>query len=157
MQKRVHSREFKLEVVRQVASGEKRPAQICREYGLADSVLSRWRKEYQEKGEAAFEVASSVEIKTQEQRIEELERFCGQLALENQILKKTLKSMGSRNGVGPHHLVDAQRTPFRSRTTGFLGIDISCSGLVQGRPFFLGIGKGGGGTLYVNSSFILQI
>jgi transposase len=97
MQKRVHSREFKLEVVRQVASGEKRPAQICREYGLADSVLSRWRKEYQEKGEAAFEVAPSVEITTQEQRIEELERFCGQLALENQVLKKTLKSMGSRN------------------------------------------------------------
>ena len=56
MQKRVHSREFKLEVVRQVASGEKRPAQICREYGLAESVLSRWRKEYQEKGESAFEV-----------------------------------------------------------------------------------------------------
>jgi len=98
MQKRVHSREFKLEVVRQVASGEKRPAQICREHGLADSVLSRWRKEYQEKGEAAFEVASSVEIKTQEQRIEELEGVGGQLALENQILKKTLKSMGSRNG-----------------------------------------------------------
>jgi transposase len=97
MQKRVHSREFKLEVVRQVASGEKRPAQICREYGLADSVLSRWRKEYQEKGEAAFEVIHSVETKTQEQRIAELERFCGQLALENQVLKKTLKSMGSRN------------------------------------------------------------
>ena len=45
MQKRMHSREFKLEVVRQIASGQKRPAQTCREYGLADSVLSRWRKE----------------------------------------------------------------------------------------------------------------
>jgi putative transposase len=41
MQKRVHSREFKLEVARQAASGEKRPAQLCREYGLASSVLSR--------------------------------------------------------------------------------------------------------------------
>jgi len=97
MQKRVHSREFKLEVVRQVACGEKRPAQICREYGLADSVLSRWRKEYQEKGEAAFEVPPSGEVITQEQKIAELERFCGQLALENQVLKKTLKSMESRN------------------------------------------------------------
>jgi putative transposase len=97
MQKRVHSREFKLEVVRQVASGEKRPAQLCREYGLAESVLSRWRKEYQENGEAAFQVAHSGEVETQEQKIAELERFCGQLALENQVLKKTLKSMGSRN------------------------------------------------------------
>jgi transposase-like protein len=46
MQKRVHSRELKLEIVRQVATGQKRPAQVCREYGLAESVLSRWRKEY---------------------------------------------------------------------------------------------------------------
>lgn len=97
MQKRVHSREFKLEVVRQVASGEKRPAQVCREYGIADSVLSRWRKEYQEKGENAFQVKDPGEVTTQEQRIAELERFCGQLALENQVLKKTLQSMGSRN------------------------------------------------------------
>ena len=97
MQKRVHSREFKLEVVRQAASGEKRPAQLCREYGLAESVLSRWRKEYQEKGEAAFQITPSGEVTTQEQKIAELERFCGQLALENQVLKKTLKSMGSRS------------------------------------------------------------
>lgn len=97
MQKRIHSREFKLEVVCQVANGEKRPAQICREYGLAESVLSRWRKEYQEKGENAFQVKDSGEVTTQEQRVAELERFCGQLALENQVLKKTLQSMGSRN------------------------------------------------------------
>jgi transposase len=71
MQKRMHSREFKLDVVRQIASGQKRPAQACREYGLADSVLSRWRKEYQERGEAAFS-SQSGEATTQEQRIAEL-------------------------------------------------------------------------------------
>ena len=98
MQKRVHSRDFKLEVVRQIAAGQKRPAQACREYGLAESVISRWRKEYQERGEAAFQASSSSEPTTQEQRIAELERFCGQLALENQVLKKALQSMGSRNG-----------------------------------------------------------
>ncbi len=96
MQKRLHSREFKLDVVRQIASGQKRPAQACREYGLADSVLSRWRKEYQERGEAAF-LSPSGEATTQEQRIAELERFCGQLALENQVLKKALQSTGSRS------------------------------------------------------------
>jgi len=97
MQKRVHSREFKLEVMRQLNSGEKRPAQICREHSIADSVISRWRKEYQEKGESAFQAKDSGEVTTQEQKIAELERFCGQLALENQVLKKTLQSMGSRN------------------------------------------------------------
>ena len=98
MHKRMHSREFKLDVVRQIASGQKRPAQACREYGLADSVLSRWRKEYQERGEAAFS-SQSGQATTQEQRITELERFCGQLALENQVLKKALQSRGSGSGM----------------------------------------------------------
>ncbi len=43
---RIHSREFKLTVVRQIASGEKRPAQVCREHHLDESVLLRWRKDY---------------------------------------------------------------------------------------------------------------
>ena len=88
MQKRMHSREFKLDVLRQIATGQKRPAQACREYGLADSVLSRWRKEYHERGEAAFLPQPCEQASTQAQRIVELERFCGQLALENQVLKK---------------------------------------------------------------------
>lgn len=87
MHKRQHSPELKLEVVRLVTSGEKRPAQVCREHGLAESVLSRWRKEYQECGEAAFQ--PQTEVATPEAtRIAELEQFCGQLALENAVLKK---------------------------------------------------------------------
>jgi transposase len=99
MHKQMHSREFKLDVVRQIATGQKRPAQVCREYGLADSVLSRWRKEYQERGEAAFSPPQSAQSSTQEQRIAELERISGQLALENQVLKKALQSRGSRSGM----------------------------------------------------------
>jgi len=53
-------------------------------------------------------------------------------------------------------MVDAQRAPFRSRTTGFLGAGAFCSDLVRGRPLFLGIGKRGSATLYVNSSLTLQ-
>jgi putative transposase len=97
MQKRMHSREFKLEVARQVTTGQKRPAQACREYAIAESVLSRWRKEYQERGEAAFLAPQSGEPTALEHRIAELERFCGQLALENQVLKKALQTTGSRS------------------------------------------------------------
>ncbi len=39
MRGRIHSREFKLEVVRQVATGQKSPAQVCREHQLAESLL----------------------------------------------------------------------------------------------------------------------
>ncbi len=95
---RTHSREFKLDLRHQVASGAKRPAQLCREHGLANSVLDRWRHEYAERGEAAFtprEVAGAAALP---QRSAELERFCGQLALENAALKKGLSSMASRSG-----------------------------------------------------------
>jgi len=87
---RVHSREFKLTVVRQLANGEKRPAQICREHNLAPRVVSRWRNEYDQHGEKGFEPASGSEPPTTEAKIAELERFCGQLALENTLLKKAL-------------------------------------------------------------------
>ncbi|GHO98596.1 transposase [Reticulibacter mediterranei] len=99
MQKRQHSREFKLMVVRQVITGQKRPAQLCREYSLAESVLSRWRKEYQERGEAAFQEPASGSPSTDAQRIAELEQFCGQLALENTVLKKALQAMRSGGGI----------------------------------------------------------
>lgn len=87
---RVHSREFKLTVVRQRASGEKRPDQICREHNLASSVVSRWRNEYDQRGQEALLPPASSEPPTAEARIAELERFCGQLALENALLKKAL-------------------------------------------------------------------
>lgn len=93
---RTHSREFKLEVVHQVVSGALRPAQVCRRYGLANSVLDRWRREYAERGEAAFaprELAGEAALR---QRIADLERLCGQLVLENQALKRVLSSTTSR-------------------------------------------------------------
>jgi transposase len=97
MKRRVHSREFKLEVVRQLASGEKRPAQVCREHNLANSVLDRWRKEYEQRGEAAFSEQEVTEQEALERKVAELERFCGQLAWENSVLKKALRRVGSRS------------------------------------------------------------
>ncbi len=94
---RAHSREFKLEVVRQVATGEKRPAQACREHGIAESLLLRWRKEYDVRGESAFSPAEGSGGRAQECRIAELERLCGQLALENAALKKGLSLLRSRS------------------------------------------------------------
>jgi transposase len=96
--KRNHTGEFKLECCRQVATGQKRPAQVCREHNLAQSVLLRWRKEYEARGEAAFTEKRLSQTEALEQKIAELERFCGQLSLENQILKKSLERMQSPRG-----------------------------------------------------------
>ncbi|MGH3090102.1 MAG: transposase [Rubrobacteraceae bacterium] len=95
---RTYTREFKLQLCRQAATGEKRPAQLCREHNLAESVLLRWRKEYDARGEAAFTEKQPSGDESLQTRIAELERFCGQLSLENAILKKSLKSMRSSGG-----------------------------------------------------------
>lgn len=97
--RRTYTREFKLMVVKQVAQGEKRAAQVCREYDLASSVYDRWRAEYEKKGEQAFQGRLPISTLTSEQRTVELERFCGQLALENDLLKKALRQCRSSNGM----------------------------------------------------------
>ncbi len=97
---RSHSRQFKLECVRQVATGHKRPAQLCREHNLAESVLLRWRKEYEARGEEAFtEKQASSREEALEAKVAELERFCGKLSLENELLKKGLSKYHSNGGM----------------------------------------------------------
>ena len=95
---RSFSREFKLAAVRQVAGGEKRPAQVCREHAISEGLLLRWRREYEARGEAAFTLQQPSETEALERRIADLERLCGQLALENAVLKKALGSSPSRSG-----------------------------------------------------------
>ena len=88
---RSFAREFKLDLCRQLQSGQKRPAQICREHHLREGVLLRWRREFEQRGEAAFSAKDQVEPSATallEQKVAELECFCGQLSLENALLKK---------------------------------------------------------------------
>jgi transposase len=40
--------------MRQITSGQKRYSEVCRENGIAESILSHWLREYRERGEAAF-------------------------------------------------------------------------------------------------------
>src|SRR6185437_12930749 len=95
---RVFAQEFKLDLCRQIASGQKRPAQVCREHQLTEGLLLRWRREYEQRGEAAFSAKEASATDATAQRVAELERFCGQLSLENSILKKALDSTRRGNG-----------------------------------------------------------
>jgi transposase len=96
--RRNHTREFKLECSQQVTTGQKRPAQVCREHNLSESVLLRWRREYEARGEAAFTEKQLSQTEALEKKVSELERFCGKLALENEILKKGLARYHSGRG-----------------------------------------------------------
>jgi transposase len=88
---RSFSPQFRLQVVQQIVSGQKSRAQVCREYELAPRVVGRWKAAYLQEGEQAFHTrrATADELSVQK-RLDELERLCGRLSLENELLKKAL-------------------------------------------------------------------
>jgi putative transposase len=100
--KRSFSREFKLQVVRQLVSGEKRFAQLCREHSLCQTLLRRWRDQYQAHGENAWreqEPARHIGEDPQA-RIAALEAALGRATLENQFLRHALESV-QKGGLAP--------------------------------------------------------
>ena len=101
--KRSFGREFKLQLVRQVESGERRPAQICREHQLSQSLPKRWRDQYREQGENAWgdQEPGPHRERDPEQRIAALEAALGRAHLEIDFLRLAVKKGGSlptRNG-----------------------------------------------------------
>jgi len=95
MKKRVFSREFKLEVVRQWISGEKRVAQLCREHSLCETVVRRWREEYEQQGEHAWRQGpvADPEAADEQSRIAMLEGALVRVTLENQFLRHALDTV----------------------------------------------------------------
>jgi transposase len=90
--KRSFDREFKLQVVRQLLSGERRLAQLCREHQLSETLVRRWKEQYERDGEQAWpETATLLVERDPEQRIRELEAALGRLHLENELLRRALK------------------------------------------------------------------
>lgn len=101
---RKFSAEFKFEVVRQLQSGEKRLSQVCREHDLDAKMVRDWRSRVEKYGPQAFPRSTSESdagatpsgnVAALEARIGDLERLVGQLALENDFLKKALRRANS--------------------------------------------------------------
>lgn len=98
--KRSFDREFKLQVMRQLASGEKRLAQICREYDLGQTLVRHWRSQYERDGENAWreQASASHMARDPELRIAELEAALGRAHLEIDLLRRALEKGGARRG-----------------------------------------------------------
>ena len=79
-------KEFKLEAVQLVQSGQKSQAQITRDLGVADSTLSQWRKDMEAHGGDAF--AGSDHQMPLEEENRHLKREVEILRQERDILKK---------------------------------------------------------------------
>ena len=94
--RRKFSPEFKARVALELLSGEKSLAQASRDYGIKDSVLSRWRQEFVERSTQVFESGPDHEREAQARRIAELERMVGRLTMELEIAKKASLLLTSR-------------------------------------------------------------
>jgi transposase len=78
--------EFKAKVVLDMLINNKSLSQASREYGIKDSVLSRWRQEFLERAPLLFEQPNTH--REGEERIAELERMIGRLAMQLEAAKK---------------------------------------------------------------------
>ncbi len=99
--RRIFGREFKLQIVRQLIKGEKRVGQVCREHQLAESLVRRWREQYEQQGENVWLIEPFAVERDAEARIAELEAALGRAHLENELLRRALEKGGSparRNG-----------------------------------------------------------
>ena len=85
--RRTFTPEFKVRVALEMISGQKTLMEASREYGIKDSVISRWRTELLERAPSLFTENTQTEHATS-QRIEELERMVGRLAMELEMAKK---------------------------------------------------------------------
>jgi putative transposase len=97
VKKRVFSREFKLDIVRQLISGEKRLAQLCREHHLCETLVRRWREQYEARGEHAWQTgnasASALADEDPQARIRVLEAALVRATLENEFLRHALQTL----------------------------------------------------------------
>lgn len=93
--RRTFTREFKLQVVRALHTGEQRLAQVCREHQLAESVVRRWSAQYEQHGEAAWLDRPGAGTEgpegTDAERVRELEAALGRAHLEIELLRRALK------------------------------------------------------------------
>ena len=91
--RRSFTAEYKAKVVLDLISGAKSLAQASREYGIKDTVLSRWKQEFLANASQLFEQPKEVQEK--EERIAELERMVGKLTMQLELQKKVLSYANS--------------------------------------------------------------
>ena len=97
--RRTFTAEFKAQVVLDMITTPKSAGQASREYGIKDSVLSRWKQEFIERSPMLFD--QSTVNDDRDQRIAELERMVGRMTMELEMAKKVsnfLNSSGKKSG-----------------------------------------------------------
>jgi transposase len=91
--RRTFTPQFKSQVVLSLLTGTKSMAQVCREHGLKDQVVTRWKIELIERAPELFGAAGEREQYLE--RIAQLEGLVGRLTLELEVAKKASQLFSS--------------------------------------------------------------
>jgi len=94
LKRRDFPKEFKLKVLAELDGGMGL-AQISRKYQIHPNTIRSWRKQARKYKDQAF--AGRGKAYTDEARIAELERMIGRLTMENDLLKKALQRLNSKD------------------------------------------------------------
>jgi transposase len=98
-QRRTFDKEFKYQILREIDAGTT-VASVAREHGVHPETIRLWKRQQRKYGDRAF--AGNGNSYSDEAKIAQLERTLGQMAAENALLKKAIKTLQqlSRKGDG---------------------------------------------------------
>jgi len=88
--RRTYTPEFKVQMVLEIINGKKSLGEASREYGIKDSVLSRWWQEFLERAPQLFEQEQRRD--NQAGRMAELERVIGRLTVQLEMVKNVFRT-----------------------------------------------------------------
>jgi len=86
MERKMYTKEFKLEAVKLSDAKDVSVVQVAKELGIGPKLLYRWRSELKEEGEQAFPGKGKV----RDEEVAELKRELLRVRQERDILKKAL-------------------------------------------------------------------
>ena len=94
-QKKQYTAEFKFKAVMESFQRDTTIEEVCRKFGLASSVIHRWRKEFAEQGPGLFADKRDLPTRRQAQGFapgespDEPKQLIGELTVQNEVLKKS--------------------------------------------------------------------
>ena len=98
---RQFTREFKLQVVRDVEADTFTMAELARRNEVHPNLIHKWVKQYRASGAEAFKHGTPGNGSATESKVAELEQTIGQLTMENRFLKKLLRRLEDNSRTAP--------------------------------------------------------
>jgi transposase len=94
--RRTHNKELKFAVAIEAIKGDLTTAQIMSKYGIAESLIHKWKNQLLKSGNSIFERGSSHGDEAVQKEINKLHATIGKLKVENDFLEYVLVSSGKK-------------------------------------------------------------